>query len=134
MATTPWVRVLAFALAIVGMAMFFINAEAVVNGDAVECDGSPMRPGQSCVSFSGGETLSYDEEKKSEARGEVVGYAGVGLGALGIVLFIGHGIPASLGPKATQNRGSKTGTEQGRGPPLRGSGGPTSSMVPQYVF
>ncbi|MGX1675884.1 hypothetical protein [Streptomyces sp. NPDC055400] len=74
------------------MTMFFINAEAFVNGDAVECDGSPMTPGQWCASASGGETLSYDEERKNEARGELVGYAGVGLGTLGIVLFISHGI------------------------------------------
>lgn len=40
MATRPWLRVLAGALVIVGMTMFFINAEAVMNGDAVECDGS----------------------------------------------------------------------------------------------
>lgn len=88
----PWLRVLAGALVIVGLAMFFINGEALVNGDAVECDGSPMRPGQFCVSASGGETHSYVEEKQNEARGERVGYAGAGLGTLGIALFISHGI------------------------------------------
>ncbi|MEV5383561.1 hypothetical protein [Streptomyces sp. NPDC052721] len=92
MTAHPWLRVLAGALVIVGLAMFFINAEALLNGDAVECDGSPMRPGQWCASASGGETLSYEEEKKNEARGELVGYAGVGLGTLGIVLFISNGI------------------------------------------
>jgi hypothetical protein len=79
---------MAFALVIVGLTMVFINAEALSNGDAVECDGSPMRPDQLCVSLAGDETTSYDEEKRNEARGEVAGYAGVGLGVLGIVLFI----------------------------------------------
>ncbi|WP_234365514.1 hypothetical protein [Streptomyces sp. RTd22] len=50
------------------MTAFFINAEALMNGDAVECDGSPMSPGQWCVRV-GGESLSYDEQKKNEARG-----------------------------------------------------------------
>ncbi|WP_326810693.1 hypothetical protein OIE62_28280 [Streptomyces scopuliridis] len=132
------------------MTTFFINAEALTNGDAVECDGSPMRPGQWCVRV-GGESLSYDEEKKNEeaariggaasrgdgrrlaalssvnnaprclppppchacpsprsflhptyprgleARGELVGYAGVGLGTLGIVVFISNGITTRRG-------------------------------------
>ncbi|MFD4175137.1 hypothetical protein, partial [Streptomyces anulatus] len=82
-----------------GPVMFFVNAEAVLNGDAVECDGSPMRPGQWCSSFSGGGSVSYDEEKGSEARGELVGYAGVGLGSLGIVLFVSHGIAARRGSR-----------------------------------
>ncbi|MFF7206137.1 hypothetical protein [Streptomyces sp. NPDC008141] len=94
MATRPWLKVLAFVLVIVGSAMFFINAEALLNGDAVECDGSQMRPGQWCTSFSGGGSLSYDDEKKNEARGELVGYFGVGLGTLGIGLFVRHGIAA----------------------------------------
>ncbi|WP_234048004.1 hypothetical protein [Streptomyces liliifuscus] len=68
----PWLGVLGWALFIVGMTTFFINAEALTNGDAVECDGSPMRPGQWCEQ-RGGESLSYDEEKKNEARGELVG-------------------------------------------------------------
>ncbi|GGX18187.1 hypothetical protein [Streptomyces lomondensis] len=93
----PWLRILGWALFIVGMTMFFINAEALMNGDAVECDGSPMRPGQWCVSFSGGESLSYDEEKQNEARGELVGYAGVGLSALGIVVFISNEITTRRG-------------------------------------
>ena len=59
---------LAAALVIVGMAMFFINAEAVVNGDAVECDGSPMRPGQWCASASGGESRGYEEDPCSVLR------------------------------------------------------------------
>ncbi|MEU3853825.1 hypothetical protein [Streptomyces sp. NPDC029554] len=92
MDTRRWLPVLAYVLVIVGPVMFFINAEAVLNGNAVECDGSPMRPGQWCTSFSGGGSVSYEEEKKNEARGEIVGYAGVGLGALGIVLFVSHGI------------------------------------------
>ncbi|GAB2587140.1 hypothetical protein GCM10027168_19900 [Streptomyces capparidis] len=92
MATRRWLKVLAWVLVIVGPTMFFVNAEAVLNGNAVECDGSPMRPGQWCASFSGGESLSYEEEKRNEARGELVGYAGVGLGTLGVVLFVGHGI------------------------------------------
>ncbi|WP_028813278.1 hypothetical protein [Streptomyces flavidovirens] len=87
----PWLRVLGWALFIVGMTMFFINAEALMNSNAVECDGSPMRPGQWCMRV-GGESFSYDEEKKNEARGELVGYAGVGLGTLGIVVFISDGI------------------------------------------
>ncbi|MFK4593338.1 hypothetical protein [Streptomyces pristinaespiralis] len=87
MTTRPWLTVLAYVLVIVGSTMFFVNAEALLNGDAVECDGSPMRPGQWCASFSGGESFSYDEEKENEAWGEIVGYAGVGLGALGIALF-----------------------------------------------
>ncbi|MEU6915841.1 hypothetical protein [Streptomyces olindensis] len=91
MATHRWLKVLAYFLVIVGSAMFFINAEAVVNGNAVECDGSPMRPGQWCTRI-GGESTSYDEEKKNESQGELVGYAGVGLGSLGIALFVGHGI------------------------------------------
>ncbi|KAB2337893.1 hypothetical protein [Actinomadura rudentiformis] len=90
----PWLKILAGALVIFGLAMFNINAEAVINGDAVECDGSPMRPDQWCVSAVGGGTHSYEEEKQSEARGALVGYAGAGLGILGIVLFIGHGITA----------------------------------------
>lgn len=94
----PWLRVLAGALVIVGMTMFFINAEALVNGDAVECDGSPMNPGQWCTSV-GGETLSYDEEKKNEARGELVGYTGVGLGTLGIVLFISNAVTTRRGSR-----------------------------------
>lgn len=92
----PWLRVLGWALFIVGMTMFFINAEALVNGAAVECDGSPMRPAQWCVR-AGGESLSYDEEKKNEARGELVGYAGVGLGALRGVVFISEGITTRRG-------------------------------------
>ncbi|QIP82748.1 hypothetical protein GLX30_00120 [Streptomyces sp. Tu 2975] len=83
----PLLRVLAWGLFILGMTTFFINAEALMNGNAVECDGSPMRPGQWCVRV-GGESHSYDEEKKNEARGELVGYAGVGLGTLGIAVFI----------------------------------------------
>ncbi|WP_327686196.1 hypothetical protein [Streptomyces sp. NBC_00467] len=89
MVTRPWLKVLAFVLVIIGSAVFFINAEALLNGDAVECDGSQMRPGQWCTSFSGG-----DEEKKNESRGELVGYFGVGLGTLGIGLFVSHGIAA----------------------------------------
>ncbi|MEV6371359.1 hypothetical protein AB0L86_31205 [Micromonospora musae] len=92
----PWLRVLAFALVSVGMAIVFINAEALSNGDAVECDGSPMRPGQVCVRVGGGGT-SYDEEKRNEARGEVAGYAGVGIGILGIVLLISNGISMRRG-------------------------------------
>ncbi|MFI9613263.1 hypothetical protein ACIHCM_16590 [Streptomyces sp. NPDC052023] len=92
MATRRWLKVLACVLFIVGPVMFFINAEAVLNGNAVECDGSPMRPGQWCASFSGGGSVSYDEEKKNEARGELVGYVGVGLGTLGIVLLVSDGI------------------------------------------
>ncbi|MGI5379757.1 hypothetical protein ACQEV2_36990 [Streptomyces sp. CA-251387] len=63
----PWIGILAMALVSIGMAMFFINAEAVVNGDAVECDGSPMSPGQWCM-------RTRD--------------SGVGVGTLGIVLFL----------------------------------------------
>ncbi|MGV9503980.1 hypothetical protein ACWDQ0_37555 [Streptomyces sp. NPDC003642] len=92
MAIRTWLKVLAWVLVIVGPALFFINAEAVMNGDAVQCDGSPMRPGQWCSSFSGGGSVSYDEEKKSEARVEIFGYAGVGLATLGVVLFVSHGI------------------------------------------
>ncbi|MGQ4727601.1 MULTISPECIES: hypothetical protein [Streptomyces] len=92
MAPRQWLTVLACVLVIVGPVTFFINAEAVLNGDAVECDGSPMRPGQLCVSYSGGDTLDYEEEKRSEARGELAGYAGVGLGALGAVLLASRGI------------------------------------------
>ncbi len=92
MATRQWLKVLAYVLVIVGPVMFFINAEAVLNGDAVECDGSPMKPGQWCSSLSGGGSVSYDEEQRNEARGELVGYAGLGLGTLGIVLFVSHGI------------------------------------------
>lgn len=94
MLTRGYLKVLAYVLFIVGLVMFFINAEAVMNGNVVECDGSPMRPGQWCTSFSGGGSVSYDEEEKNEARGELVGYAGVGLSILGIVLFVGHGISA----------------------------------------
>ncbi|MFJ4467463.1 hypothetical protein ACIP2X_08190 [Streptomyces sp. NPDC089424] len=85
---------MAYVLFIVGTVMFFINAEAVLNGNAVECDGSPMRPGQWCASFSGGGSVSYDEEKQNEAQGELVGHAGIGLAVLGIVLFASHGITA----------------------------------------
>ena len=92
----PWLRVLGWALIIVGMTAFFINAEALMNGDAVECDGSLMRPGQWCVRV-GGESFSYDEEKKNEAHGELVGYAGAGLGVLGIVVFISDGITRRRG-------------------------------------
>ncbi|MFI7088333.1 hypothetical protein ACIBUR_32655 [Streptomyces anulatus] len=92
MATRRWLLVLACVLAVVGPVMFFVNAEAVVNGSAVECDGSLMRPGQWCTSFSGGGSVSYDEEKRNEARGERVGYAGVGFGALGGVLLVSQGI------------------------------------------
>lgn len=92
----PLLKVLGWALFIVGMATFFINAEALMNGKAVECDGSPMKPGQWCVRV-GGESLSYDEEKKNEARGELVGYAGVGLGALGIAVFVTNGITTRRG-------------------------------------
>ncbi|MGW7274544.1 hypothetical protein ACWGH5_28945 [Streptomyces sp. NPDC054864] len=94
MATRRWLTVLAYVLVVVGAAMFFINAEAVLNGSAVECDGSAMRPGQWCSSLSGGGSVSYDEEKKNEARGVLVGYVGVGLGSLGILLFVSHGIAA----------------------------------------
>ncbi|WP_207938628.1 hypothetical protein [Actinomadura darangshiensis] len=87
-----WPQVLAFALVIAGLVMFFVNGEAVVNGAAVECDGSPMRPGQWCMSTSGGGATSYDEEKRNEARGKLVGYAGAGVFTLGIVVFIGNGI------------------------------------------
>ncbi|MFR9727534.1 hypothetical protein ACL02R_29855 [Streptomyces sp. MS19] len=92
MATRRWLVLLAWVLFIVGPTMFFINAEAVVNGQAVECDGSPMEPDQLCVSFSGGESRTYEEEKRSEARGERVGYAGLGIAALGVVLFLSHRI------------------------------------------
>ncbi|MGW7290018.1 hypothetical protein ACWGH4_31585 [Streptomyces sp. NPDC054847] len=92
----PSLKVLGWALFIVGMTTFFINAEALMNGKAVECDGSPMRPGQWCVRV-GDESLSYDEEKKNEARGELVGYAGVGLGALGIAVFVTNGITTRRG-------------------------------------
>jgi hypothetical protein len=88
----PWLRVMAFVLVIGGMVVALNNAEALSNGDAVECDGSPMRPDQFCVSFAGRGTNSYYEEQRSEAQGEVVGYAGVGFGVLGIVLFIGIAI------------------------------------------
>ncbi|MGS2589334.1 hypothetical protein [Streptomyces hebeiensis] len=84
------------ALFIVGGPMFFINGEAVLNGEAVECDGSLMRPGQWCARV-GDESRSYDEEKKAEARGELVGYAGAGLVTLGIVVFIGNGIATRRG-------------------------------------
>lgn len=44
-----WLTVLAGALVIDGMTMFFINGEAVVyGGDGVECDGSRMKPGHWC--------------------------------------------------------------------------------------
>ncbi|MET9423314.1 hypothetical protein ABZY06_21700 [Streptomyces sp. NPDC006540] len=92
----PSLRVLAWGLFIVGTTTFFINAEALMNGKAVECDGSPMRPGQWCVKV-GGESHSYDEEKKNEARGELVGYAGVGLGTLGIAVFITNEITTRRG-------------------------------------
>ncbi|WP_228472840.1 hypothetical protein [Streptomyces cyaneochromogenes] len=67
-----------------------------MNGEAVECDGSPVSPGQWCVR-AGGESLSHDEEKENAARGELVGYAGVGLGALGVVVFISEGITTLRG-------------------------------------
>ncbi|WP_240509343.1 hypothetical protein [Streptomyces agglomeratus] len=44
------------------------------------------------VHEAGGKSFSYDEEKKNEARGALVGYAGVGLGTLGIVVSISDGI------------------------------------------
>lgn len=94
MTTRRWPPVLAYVLLVVGPVMFFINAGAVLNGNAVECDGSPMRPGQWCSSFSGGGSVSYDEEKKNEARGELLGYAGVSLAALGIVVSAGHSVAA----------------------------------------
>jgi hypothetical protein len=92
----PWLRILGLALLIVGMATFFINAEAFMNGDAVECDGRPMRPGQWCARV-GDESRSYDEEKKNEASGELIGYAGVGLGTLGVVVLISNAIAARRG-------------------------------------
>lgn len=92
----PWLRVLAFALVIVGPVMVLNNSEALSNGDAVECDGSPMRPDQFCYKVGVG-SASYDEEKRNEARGEVVGYAGVGLSALGIALFISIAIATRRG-------------------------------------
>jgi hypothetical protein len=72
----------------IGLAIVGINGEALWNGDAVECDGDPMRPGQVCADFAGPDN-SYDEEKRAEARGELAGYAGVGVGTLGIVLLVG---------------------------------------------
>ncbi|MDL4817372.1 hypothetical protein AB0C21_14480 [Spirillospora sp. NPDC049024] len=88
----PWIRILACALVIIGLVLFINTREAVVNGDAVKCGRSQMRPGQLCGSFGGGEDRTYEEEKKREAREVVIGYTGVVLGSLGIVLVISHGI------------------------------------------
>jgi hypothetical protein len=87
----PWHRILAFWLVGAGLALFLNNAEALSNGNAVDCDGDPMRPGQVCM-YNTGFSNSYDEEKRDEAWGELAGYAGVGAGILGIVLFISGGI------------------------------------------
>ncbi|MET9793105.1 NmrA family NAD(P)-binding protein [Streptomyces canus] len=38
--------------------------------------------------FVNAEALSYEEEKRDDTRGEIVGYGAVGLGTVGIVLFI----------------------------------------------
>lgn len=89
--TRPWIKILAWALLIVGLVLFVNNTEALTNGDAVECDGDPMSPGRYCVRI-GDESLSYDEEKQKEAREELVAYTGIGLGALGIGLFTSYGI------------------------------------------
>jgi hypothetical protein len=83
---------LTYALVVVGMAVFFVNAEAVLNGDAVECDGSRMSPGQGCVYGGGGDGTSYEEEKANEARDARIGYAGAGVCVLGIALAIGNGV------------------------------------------
>ncbi|MET9670632.1 hypothetical protein ABZY19_35615 [Streptomyces sp. NPDC006475] len=92
MVTRPLLVVLAVVLVIVGSAMFFINAETFLNGHAVECEGSPMRSDNWCVNFRSGEIDSYGEVKKNEGRGELIGYSGAGVGILGIVLFVSHGI------------------------------------------
>jgi hypothetical protein len=95
-ARQPWLTLVGSALLIVGMATFFINAEALMNGDAVECDGRPMRPGQWCARV-GDESRSYEEEKKNEASGELIGYAGMGLGTLGVVVLVSNAIAVRRG-------------------------------------
>lgn len=84
---------IAGVLVVVGLAVFNVNAEAALNGAAVECDGTPMKPGQRCVyGGGGGRGVSYEEEKENEAQEERIAYAGAGLCSVGIALFVGKGI------------------------------------------
>lgn len=73
------------------------HVHAFTTLDGVPTGGQSDETGSVVREPSGGETTSYAEEKRNEARGELAGYAGVGLGALGIVLFISIAIATRRG-------------------------------------
>ncbi|MBA0050193.1 hypothetical protein E0L36_04550 [Streptomyces sp. AJS327] len=100
MLTRPWIKLLAGALLVTALVLVVNNVSALTNGDAVHCGEDVMEPGDQCYPANSGFShgRDYAEMRDSETHGQVVGYAGVGVGVLGVALFVGHVIVRRRGP------------------------------------
>jgi uncharacterized membrane-anchored protein len=90
--TRPWIKLLAGALLVIGLVMVINNVAPLTNGNAVHCGEDLMKRGDLChaANSSFADSRDYAEMQDSEIRGEIIGYVGIGTGALGVALFIGH--------------------------------------------
>ncbi|AZM47431.1 hypothetical protein DMB38_18000 [Streptomyces sp. WAC 06738] len=87
----PWIKLLVGALFVISLVILVNTGPALTNGNGVLCGAESMKPDEFC--YEGGLTgdgRDYAEMQEVEARTEVEGYVGIGIGVLAIALFVGH--------------------------------------------